>query len=271
MKKLWLVFIASALAFGVFAQDTTKVAKPVAPPVKAKGPSEAVLAHRRKLDKEFAKYSRDHLTLDLNGTNWIYNKNAPGFGGSATTTPLQTKWFSRGIGVYFNWDFRIKGSRVSFAPGIGYSCSNIYSRSKMIQDSAGPIHFEPLPTYVGDTSTKINKLTLQYFNIPLELRIRSDIDKFGNCWKVAIGFKLGVLVDSHTKTKMDQSGVEQVFVVRRFHDFSQWDAGPTIRVGYSFFNITATYGIVNIFKPGLQPPGSNGAHAFSLGISFTAL
>ncbi len=269
MKKLLLVLIASSLAYGVFAQDTTKVTKPVAPPVKAKGPSEAVIAHRRKLDKEFAKYSRDHLTLDLNGTNWIYNKNAAGFGGSATSTPLQTKWFSRGIGIYFNWDFRIKGSRVSFAPGIGYSCANIYSRSKMTQDSAGPIHFDPLPTYVGDTSTKINKLTLQYLEIPLELRIRSDIDKFGNCWKVAIGFKGGVLVDSHTKTKLDQHGVEQVYITRRFHDFSQFEAGPTLRVGYSFFNITATYGIVNVFKSGLGPTG--GANAFSLGISFTAL
>lgn len=269
MKKFLLLLFVSSLGYGLFAQDTTKVTKPVAPPVKPKGPSEAVLAHRRKLDKEFAKYSRDHLTLDLNGTNWIYNKNAAPWGGSSTNAPFQSKWFSRGINIYFNWDFRIKGSRVSFAPGIGYSCSNIYSRDKMVQDSAGPIHFEPLPTYVGDTSTKINKLCLQYLEVPLELRFRTDPDKFNNCWKVAIGFKGGVRVDAHTKTRMDfPDGEKQVFVVRRWSDFDQWDAGPTLRVGYSFFNITATYGVINVFKPVLNNPS---AHAFSLGISFTAL
>ncbi|HWB63276.1 MAG TPA: outer membrane beta-barrel protein, partial [Chitinophagales bacterium] len=235
--------------------DSTNAAKPR----KHTGPSEEVLAKRREIDKKFAKYSRDHIYVNLNGTNWIYNSSDPRFGG------MQAKWFSRGIDIGFNWDFRIKGSRVSIAPGIAYSNTNIYSRSLMGHDSAGT-YFTPID-YGSDTTAKINKVSFQYLEIPLELRIRTDPDRFGNCWKVAVGFKAGVRVDVHTKTKLVVDGATHVFVERRFADYNLFRCGPTLRVGYSFVNITAYYGLLNMFKPGLGPK----ANEFSVGLSFTAL
>ena len=211
---------------------------------------------RADLDKKFAKYSRDHIVLDLNGTNWIYNPNEAGM------NQMRSKWFSRGVNIFFNWDFRIKGSRVSIAPGIGYSCSNIYSRSALVQDTAGS-HFTPLQ-YGSDTTAKINKLVLQYLEIPIEVRIRTNPDKFGQCWKVAFGVKGGVRVDAHTKLKLETDGVTKVYVIRRWDDFAPFEFGPMLRVGYSFVNITAYYGVLDVFKSG-RGPSANG---FSLGISF---
>ena len=170
MKKFLLVITVILSAFSAFAQNSAKSQDSVKVAPKRTGPSEAVIAQRKKMDKMFAKYSRDHITLDLLGTNWNYNSTDPKFNG------LKTKWFSRGLQIGFNWDFRIKGSRVSIAPGVSYSCSNIYSRSSMQRTDSAGTTFQPIRTYGTDTTAKINKLVLLYVNIPLEIRFRSNID-----------------------------------------------------------------------------------------------
>jgi hypothetical protein len=267
MKKFLLVITVILSAFSAFAQNSeTKKDTVIAVPAK-KGPSESVLAERKKLDKMFAKYSRDHITLDLLGTNWNYNPNGAGFGSGINGAGMRTKWFSRGLQIAFNWDFRIKGSRVSIAPGISYSCSNIYSRSTLTRSDSAGTSFQPIRVYGTDTTAKINKLVLQYVNIPIELRIRSNVDKFGNCWKVAIGIVGGVRVDEHTKFKIKQGKDTNVYIVRRDPDFNLFRLAPVIRFGYSFVNITASYDVINVFKPNLGPK----ANAFALGIAFTAL
>jgi hypothetical protein len=272
MKKFLLVLTVILSAFSAFSQNTAKGqdSVKVAHIDTAKAYKHAAMvAERNKMDKMFAKYSRDHITLDLLGTNWNYNSNNPGFGNNNPTgsTGLKTKWFSRGVQIAFNWDFRIKGSRVSIAPGISYSCSNIYSRSSMQRTDTGGTTFESIRVYGTDTTAKINKLVLQYLNIPIEIRIRSNIDKFGNCFKWAFGIVGGVRVDEHTKFKLDQNGDVNVYVIRRDADFNQFRVAPMIRWGYSFFNITASYDVTQVFKANRGPT----ANAFSLGISFTAL
>jgi opacity protein-like surface antigen len=269
MKKFLLVITVILSAFSAFAQDsavkqdTTKVA----PAPKKKGPTEAELEQRKKMDKMYAKYSRDHITLDLLGTNWNYNPNGAGFGNGVEGAGMRTKWFSRGIQLAFNWDFRIKGSRVSIAPGISYSCSNIYSRSTQSRTDTGFTVFNPIRVYGTDTTAKINKVVLQYVNIPLEIRIRSNIDKFGNCFKGVIGIVGGVRVDEHTKFKIKQGDDTNVYIVRRDPDYNLFRLAPMARFGYSFFNVTASYDVINVFQPGKGPK----ANAFALGISFTAL
>lgn len=262
MKKFLVVITVILSAFSAFAQNST--AKPdtvkVAPP-KAKGPSQKVLDERKRLDKMYAKYSKDHIVLDLLGTNWNYNPNDPKADG------LRIKWFSRGLQIGFNWDFRFKGSRVSIAPGISWSCANLYSRFTQQRTDTGGTTFAPIRTYGTDTTAKISKVCLQYINIPLELRIRSDIDKFGNCFKVAIGIVGGVRVDEHTKFKLKQGNDTNVYVVRRDYDYNPYRLAPSLRVGYSFVNITGSYDLLEVFKAGLGPKAS----AFSLGLSFTAL
>jgi hypothetical protein len=252
MKQLLLVlFMFSACAAMASEEDSTKTVH------HKKELTKEEREKRAAVEKKFSKFSKDRFAIDLLGNNWIYDKNGPGFNG------LQTKWYSRGINIYFYYDFRIKNSRVSIAPGIGYGSSNIYSRHKLVEDSVGS-HFEPL---LNSGDYKVNKIALQYLEIPLELRIKTDPDKLDQCWKFAVGFKAGFRVDAHTKTKTTTGGVTKVDVERRFPDFSLFRMGPTIRIGYSSFNITAYYGILGVFKPGKGPK----ANEFSVGISFNGL
>lgn len=255
MKQLlFVLFIFTAFAASAQVADSTTKSKPVR---QKKILTAEELKRKSEVERKFAKFSKDRFAIDLLGSNWIYNKNSAGMNG------MQTKWWSRGINIYFYYDFRIKNSRVSFAPGIGYSSSNIYSRHGLVEDSLGT-HFEPL-TNAGDY--KVNKITLQYIDIPLELRIKTNPDKLDQVWKFAIGFKAGIRVDAHTKEKYPVNGKMKVFVERRFPDFSLFRMGPMLRIGYSSFNITAYYGILGVFKKDKGPK----ANEFTVGISFNGL
>jgi hypothetical protein len=216
-------------------------------------------SEKRKLAIEKIRYTKlpkDRIAIDLLGTNWIHQAG----------NGFSTKWYSRGINVYFYYDFRIKKSLVSFAPGIGYGAVNIYHRSELVENKERGISFEPMDASKLN-KIRTNKVTLQYIDIPLELRIRTLPDKADNFWKFAIGFKAGVRVGSHTKQKLKDENGTKVFVERRFPDFSLFRAGPTLRIGYSVFNITAYFGVIEVFKSGRGPK----ANEFAVGISFNGL
>lgn len=262
---LLLLFLFATYSVFAFETDSIKAARQSA--VKKQLTAEQI-AKKNEVAKRFSKFAKDRFTFDFFGSNWIYNKNDPRMNG------LQTKWWSRGINIYFSWDFRIKKSRVSFAPGIGYSCSNIYSRHGLVEgDTVNGVlgtSFKALTDInpsIASGDYKTNKLTLQYVDIPLELRIRTNPDKFNNCWKFVIGFKAGIRVDAHTKIKTKIGNVVKVDVERRFPDFNLLRMGPTLRIGYSIVNVFAYYGVLDVFKKDKGPK----ANEFTVGISINAL
>lgn len=261
MKKILFAFFLLATS-AVFASevDSVKVEKKKKElTAEEQAIKQAKQAKRNEVEKKFQKFSKDRFAFDFIFSNWIYKNSDPRITGGN----LNPKWYSRGVNIYFSWDFRIKKSRVSIAPGIGYSCSNIYSRHGLVEDSTG----SSLVALSNPGDYKVNKISLQYVDIPVELRIKTNPDKFDNCWKFAVGFKAGIRVDAHTKQKTKINNVTKVNVERRFPDFNLLRFGPMIRIGYASFNITAYYGVLDVFKKDKGPK----ANEFAVGISFNGL
>lgn len=105
-------------------------------------------APKKNYAKRIYKVAKDRIVLDLNGTNWIHN--VPG---------LKTKWYSRGFNFYIMYDFQIKKSFFSIAPGLGVSQTNVYHRSLMTDSASTGIKFTPL---TNPDNYKTNKLTMTY-------------------------------------------------------------------------------------------------------------
>ena len=239
MKKIAVLFVFFMSALAAFAgTDSTAV----------------TLAPQPKKHKIYEmNVPKDRIYLDLLGTNWIH-KGDNGF---------QTRWYSRGINFGVMYDLQIRKSRVSFAVGLGMSWVNIYNNSQLLDSTGSGVTFKPLPHYYD--TVKINKVVTTWIDLPLELRIRSNRDRLNQCWKVAIGFKFGIRVNAYTKTVTENPKLS--IKENPYPDFNLFRMGPTLRIGYSSFNITGYYGVLGVFKGGRGPA----ANEFAVGISFNGL
>lgn len=160
--------------------------------------------------------------------------------------------FARLLDVPFD-----KKSRVGFAIGIGFSSQNFYSNGNLVYviDSLNNEHTEWNP-YPQGYRYKNNKLSLNYVEVPFQLRFRSGTK---HNFFFYPGFKAGYLFNSHTKV-IDDTGKYKVY---RIHGLNNFQYGVTAHLGYNRFALFGYYSLTNIFADKKGPA----FQLFSVGIS----
>lgn len=239
MKKvLFILSILFGLSFASFAQE------------------EAPIKKEKKVKKFLESEGKDRLFLVLNHDN-LFHQETNGFA---------TQWYSRGMGLYFMWDFQIKKSKFSVAPGIGYNHAAYFHNGIILEDSTG-ISFPEIVNLSEDENFSRAKMSLHYIEVPIELRFRH---KFKNALslKIAVGIKGSVKVGAGTKeVKTGPNGYNKHYDVTNYKDFNTWRVGPTFRLGYGFANLIMYYDLLPLFKEGRGPKMT----PFSIGFAFTTL
>lgn len=208
---------------------------------------------------EFVKQKqdpRDRFMINVTFDN-VFHKESNGF---------KTNVASRGVGLYYMYDIPIKESRISIAPGIGFSHASYYHNSFMTEDSSGT-SFTPIPDYKNSDDFKKHKLAVNYLEIPVELRFFSKPSKKGNLFKAAIGFRAAVRLTAVNKETNKDNDYFKKYKTKGYKDVSIFRGGPTLRVGYGAFNIIAFYSVTELFKKNQGPKMT----PFSIGISITGL
>jgi hypothetical protein len=164
---------------------------------------------------------------------------------------MSTRTINQGAQVFGMYNYQVNESVIYLAGGIGMGMHNLYSNTYIPDIKADSIGFEKIPDGI---SYKKSKISLTYVDVPLEFRIRTK-----KYFRIAFGFKVGFLINSHTKYKgnrfhFDKDGLlvsDGVNVVEKERDIKQietWRYGPTFRIGYKWFNITVYYQLSQIFK-----------------------
>jgi hypothetical protein len=242
MKRFLLLLVCSILAFGAYAQEDT-------------------VPEKKKISEKVAQTgSRDRIVVELGFDHW----------NQANGKTTDVKWFSRSYGIYFMYDIILKKSRFSLAPGLGFGISNVFTSKGLIEDSTTTRFASFKDAYgVEDDAVKKHKLVTSFVDLPVELRFRAKPNKHNKSFKFAIGFKAGVLFDSHTKLKYttptrDKPRVEKV---KNYADLNRFRYGPTFRIGYGAFNIFGFYNLGEVFKDG----GPAGIHPYTVGFSINGL
>lgn len=241
MKKLFLILLSS-LCFGFTASFAQAKIDTV--------------AKKTKYKKFVEAKGRDRLFLVLNHEN-VFHKETNGFA---------TSWYSRGIGLYFMWDFQIKKSKFSVAPGIGYNYAAYFHNAEIREDSTG-ISFPIIHDLKTDENFKRARLGVHYIDIPIELRFRQPT-KTGMSVKLALGIKGSIKVNAtHKEVKKGPNNYFKHYNTANYKDVNQFRFGPTFRVGYGAFNVMMYYNMLPLFDKGRGPL----MHPFSIGIAFTTL
>lgn len=240
MKRFLLFALCGVFTLGAFAQDTIQPKEKVKEKVAQTG-------------------SRDRIVVEVGFDHWHQQD------GKLT----DVKWFSRSYGFYFMYDLLIKKSRFSVAPGLGFGISNVFTSKGLVEDTTST-YFADFNTAYGveNDDVKKHKLSTAFIDIPVELRFRAKPDKRNKSFKLAIGFKGGVLFDSHTKMKYETDRDKpRVVKVKNYVDLSRFRYGPTFRIGYGAFNVFGFYSLGELFKE----DGPSGIHPFTVGISINGL
>ena len=171
---------------------------------------------------------------------------------------MNVRAINQGAGGFIMYNIPFGESPVSFAIGAGIGCHNLFSNTTINNIKADTISFSVIPDSI---SYKKSKLGLTYLDFPMELKLVTK-SKF----RVSVGVKLGYLLDAKTKFKgEDNFAGDQVTVkYKQVNNVDKFRFGPTIRIGYDWFQVMGYYSVTKIFDKGLGPD----LYPISVGITF---
>jgi Outer membrane protein beta-barrel domain len=226
MKKIGLVLIAFVAITTVSAQ-------------KKKNISKADLTNR----------AGDHVMLQFGLDRWA---------GVPDSIKGNMKGFSRGANIYIMMNKPFKNNpNFSFAFGAGFGTSNVFFKnySVNIKSTAAKLPFTSLDS---TDRFKKYKLATAYLEVPLELRYVSNPAKNNKSVKIALGVKVGTMLNAHTKGKTLQN--KNGSVLNNYTDkesgkrfFNTTRICATARIGYGNYSLFGSYQFTNLLKDGVGP------------------
>ncbi|REJ80848.1 MAG: PorT family protein [Bacteroidetes bacterium] len=191
----------------------------------------------------------DNFILFFNWDNW-----------NDMPSNVETAGFrSRGFAFLFMNDKQNSKGKLGFAYGFGMSSHNVHSNAFPGPDSTG--NKTELMVIPDSVKYDLNKLSLNYIDAAIEFRFHSPIGSKGKKFKISLGFKGGLLVQSHTKFKNKDDKIKTYDI----DNLSSIQYGPTFRIGYSRVGISGYYGLSNVFKDNKGPDMT----PYSVGIALT--
>jgi hypothetical protein len=193
-------------------------------------------------------------------------------------------WGSRTANVYYQYDMRILKSKFSFHPGIGLSMERFKLMSynqyytndtvrlnnpTLIFDNVGNSRFADFGhvLYDGDTlgqinwsnsmSTKKSMLTMTYLDVPLELRFSTKPEDPARSFKIAIGGRVGYLLNASTKVRYKENGDIKKLQNHQDFNLTRLRYGAHMKVFFGNFALFGYYNLTPLFKANKGPAGTD--------------
>jgi len=204
----------------------------------------------------------DHFMLEFSYDNWV-----------GKTDSMNTSGFSRGFSMYFMYDFPYPfWCRYSVGAGIGINASNIFFDKTEVLVAAPGNQTLAFHSTANTDHFKKYKLVLTNLEVPLELRYAFHPENTNKSWKIALGFKAGLLLSAYTKGKDLENVAGQVTnaYIEKKSSTSFFNGGRivgTARVSYGFIGVFGQLQLTSLIKNGSGPT----VNPYSIGIVLSGL
>ncbi|MDO9373651.1 MAG: outer membrane beta-barrel protein [Ferruginibacter sp.] len=239
MKKLLTAFSLLVFTSISYAQDSTAVVE-IAPPALTKQKREFKIAPDQ---------AGDHFMITLTSDNWA---------GAPDSIKNRKSGLSRGLNVAIMLNKPFKSDpRWSVALGLGISHSSIFFKNTSIDVKASGVLL-PFRNLDSADRFKKYKLATTYAEIPIELRYTFNPEAEKRSTKLALGIKVGTLINAHTKGKTLQNKASQTInsyteKESRKTFFNNTRLAGTARIGIGNFSLFGSYSITSFLKDGAGP------------------
>ena len=164
---------------------------------------------------------------------------------------VKTRTINQGVNVFGLYNLPFGKSPFGFSIGLGVRVHNVYGNflvdTNKLKDATV---LKKIPDTVG---YKRSKMTLAYLDIPLEIFMKTKSKV-----RLALGFKAGILLSSHTKYVGDgriETSTYKFYTTKKIRlktrgipNLEQFTFGPTFRIGYRWINADCYYMLSNIFN-----------------------
>ncbi|MGG9970935.1 outer membrane beta-barrel protein [Ferruginibacter sp. SUN002] len=225
--------------------------------------STAVAQKKKDWSKVDLNQAGDHIMVQFGLDNWA---------GAPDSISSHMKSFSRGLNIYLmiNKPFKTDPRwSVAFGAGIGSSSIGFKKLDVDLKASGAVLPFRNLDS--ADRFKKY-KLATTFLEAPVELRYTFNPEKQNKSWKIAIGAKVGTMLNAHTKGKTLQNKYgttlnsytekesKKVF-------FNSTRIAGTFRVGVGHFSLFGSYQFTNLLKDGA---GAD-MHPYQFGLCLSGL
>ena len=201
--------------------------------------------------------------LQLSSDHWL---------GAPDSVTSHIKGLNRGLNVYVMLNKPFKADpRFSIALGLGVGSSNIYFK-KMTVDIASTNSKLPFTQTDSTSHYKKFKLSSSFLEIPVEFRFTANPYTPNKSVKVALGAKIGTMLNTHSKGKILQnaSGTTISNATEKITSkgyFNTTRIAATARVGYGNFSLFGSYNFGSIFKDAVAADVT----LLQVGITFSGL
>jgi hypothetical protein len=241
MKKILSIAICALLTTSLFAQQNSDTAK-------------------KKESINLSNRANDHFLLQFGYAGW-----------AGIPDTINTAGLSKSINVYFMFDYPFKTNpKLSMAFGVGIASDHIlFTKTNVgIKELTTSIRF----TNASDTNHfKKTKLATVYLEAPVEFRYSAD-PLTGKGLKMAIGVKVGYLINAHTRsTKLQNKGGTSIndFILKESSKnfFNNTRISAMGRVGLGHISLFGSYQLTALFKDGSGPK----VNPYSIGITLSGL
>ena len=205
----------------------------------------------------------DHLMIQITSDRWT---------GVPDSISRHMKGLSRGLGFSFMLDKPFKTDpHWSVAFGLGVNGSSIFFNNMSIDLRAAGTK---LPFNNLDSADRFKKYKLVnvFAEVPIELRYTFNPTKESKSWKIAIGGKIGTMINAHTKGKtlLNKNGSAiNAYTLKETKRtfFNGTRIVATARVGIGNFSLVANYQITSLIKDAAGP----GVRPYQIGICISGL
>lgn len=178
------------------------------------------------------KERKDRIIADFNYDGWL---NMP--------KDIKQKPYSLGGNAYLMWDYPVRYGPFSLGFGIGLSTHNVHHNGIITYSIDGKYtSIEP-----RTSGYKRNKLSCNYVEVPLVLRIRTGN---GHKFKMAVGGKIGYLYSAHSKI-IDDDGKRKIYWIKNLNPIRY---GVTFRIGYDKITLQGFYALSELFEKNKGEP-----------------
>lgn len=230
MRRIVISAFAICLALSSFAQNDTTAAPP-----------------KIKINTKIDTHSNDHFLIQFGYLNWTSKPDS-----------IRTKGFPHSFNVYVMLNFPFKTDpHWSVAMGPGVSSDHMYFDKMFpgIKDPTATLQFND----VSDTvHFKKVKLATAFAELPVELRYRFNPDNDKGSVKLALGVKVGTLLNAHIRAvdlqdKNDNTTNPYTLKEASSRFFNKVRLSTTARVGIGRLSLFGAYSITPLFKEGQGP------------------